>query len=314
MVAYPDVDWQAVAGLFVTSLGLTWNPYVTQIESHDYMAEAFNALARFNNVLLGFDRDIWSYVSLGYFRQRTVAGEVGSSTMPHKVNPIDFENSEGNLGVANSVMGHMADKLPISRFQRDLSDSTVLRNVGVGFAHCIIAYKSTLKGIGKLDADAKAMEVSADAIVKRVHIRLDESFVTPIEREDIHLLAVTIDDVADTTVAAASRLDVYAIEAPTDEMRAMVRTLDEMVEQLEVAVKALRTLKPLNVREATAKVDVLEEKADDLYREALRRLFARHPEAFELVRWKDVYERFERGTNKCADVARLVQGLVQAIA
>ena len=163
MVAYPEVDWQAVAGTFVTSLGLTWNPYVTQIESHDYMAEAFNALARFNNVLLGFDRDIWSYVSLGYFRQRTVAGEVGSSTMPHKVNPIDFENSEGNLGVANAVLGHLSEKLPISRWQRDLSDSTALRNLGTGVGHSLLAYSSTRRGIGKLNPDAARMAADLDA-------------------------------------------------------------------------------------------------------------------------------------------------------
>jgi uncharacterized protein Yka (UPF0111/DUF47 family) len=156
----------------------------------------------------------------------------------------------------------------------------------------------------------KAMEVRADAVVKRVHVRLDESFVTPIEREDIHLLSVTIDDVADTTVAAASRLDVYAIEAPNDDMRAMVRTLDEMVEQLEVAVKSLRTLKPVTVREATAKVDVLEQKADDLYRDALRRLFARHPEAFELVRWKDVYESLEEASDHGRHVARTVNHIL----
>lgn len=163
MVAYPEVDWQAVAGSFVTSLGLTWNPYVTQIESHDYLAEAFNALARFNNVLLGFDRDVWSYVSLGYFRQRTVAGEVGSSTMPHKVNPIDFENSEGNLGVANAVLGHLSEKLPISRWQRDLSDSTALRNLGTGVGHSLLAYSSTRRGIGKLNPDAARMAADLDA-------------------------------------------------------------------------------------------------------------------------------------------------------
>ena len=148
--AYPDVDWPDFAKNFVTSLGLEWNPYTTQIEPHDYIAEYFHALGRFNTILIDFDRDIWSYISLGYFKQKTIEGEVGSSTMPHKVNPIDFENSEGNLGIANAIMGHLAEKLPISRWQRDLTDSTVLRNLGVGIAHSLIAYESTLKGISKL--------------------------------------------------------------------------------------------------------------------------------------------------------------------
>jgi adenylosuccinate lyase len=150
LCAYPEVDWQATAEEFVTSLGLSWNPYTTQIEPHDYMAELFDALARFNTVLIDFDRDVWGYISLGYFKQRTVAGEVGSSTMPHKVNPIDFENSEGNLGLANAVLGHLSAKLPVSRWQRDLTDSTVLRNMGVGAGYSLIAYESSLKGIGKL--------------------------------------------------------------------------------------------------------------------------------------------------------------------
>lgn len=148
--AYPDIDWQANAQRFVESLGLQFNPYTTQIEPHDYIAELFSALCRFNTILIDFDRDVWGYISLGYFKQRTIAGEVGSSTMPHKVNPIDFENSEGNLGIGNAVMQHMAEKLPISRWQRDLTDSTVLRNIGVGFAHSVIAYHATLKGLGKL--------------------------------------------------------------------------------------------------------------------------------------------------------------------
>lgn len=151
--AYPTVDWQSVAESFVTSLGLDWNPYVTQIEPHDYIAELFDAMARFNTILLDFDRDMWAYISLGYFKQRTIAGEVGSSTMPHKVNPIDFENSEGNLGIANATMAHLATKLPISRWQRDLTDSTVLRNLGVGLGHCLLAYSSTLRGISKLQLD-----------------------------------------------------------------------------------------------------------------------------------------------------------------
>ncbi len=150
MTAYPQVDWQANAEQFVTSLGLSWNPYTTQIEPHDYMAELFDTIARFNTVLIDFNRDIWGYISLGYFKQLTIAGEVGSSTMPHKVNPIDFENSEGNLGLANALLGHLGAKLPISRWQRDLTDSTVLRNMGVGFGYSLIAYQSSLKGISKL--------------------------------------------------------------------------------------------------------------------------------------------------------------------
>jgi adenylosuccinate lyase len=149
--AYPEVDWQTNAESFVESLGLDWNAYTTQIEPHDYMAELFDAVARFNTILIDFDRDIWAYISLGYFKQKTVAGEVGSSTMPHKVNPIDFENSEGNLGLANAVLQHLAAKLPISRWQRDLTDSTVLRNMGVGAAYSLIAYQASLKGIGKLE-------------------------------------------------------------------------------------------------------------------------------------------------------------------
>ena len=153
--AYPAVDWEANAKQFIEqTLGLQFNPYTTQIEPHDYIAELFDAVARFNTILIDFDRDIWGYISLGYFKQKTVAREIGSSTMPHKVNPIDFENSEGNLGIANAIMQHLASKLPISRWQRDLTDSTVLRNLGVGFAHSVIAYEASLKGIGKLELNA----------------------------------------------------------------------------------------------------------------------------------------------------------------
>ena len=153
--AYPAVDWEANAKQFIEqTLGLQFNPYTTQIEPHDYIAELFDAVARFNTILIDFDRDIWAYISLGYFKQKTVAGEIGSSTMPHKVNPIDFENSEGNLGIANAIMQHLTSKLPISRWQRDLTDSTVLRNLGVGFAHSVIAYEASLKGIGKLELNA----------------------------------------------------------------------------------------------------------------------------------------------------------------
>ncbi len=157
--AYPEIDWQQNAQAFVTSLGLTWNPYTTQIEPHDYMAELFDALARFNTILVDFDRDVWGYISLGYFKQKTVAGEVGSSTMPHKVNPIDFENSEGNLGLANAMFSHLGSKLPVSRWQRDLTDSTVLRNMGVGMGYSLIAYGASLKGIGKLQLnEARLLE------------------------------------------------------------------------------------------------------------------------------------------------------------
>ncbi|WP_226661340.1 adenylosuccinate lyase [Microbulbifer aggregans] len=156
--AYPDVDWQANAEAFVTSLGLSWNPYTTQIEPHDYIAELFDAIARFNTILIDFDRDIWGYISLGYFKQKVVAGEVGSSTMPHKVNPIDFENSEGNLGIANAVFQHLAAKLPVSRWQRDLTDSTVLRNMGVGAGYSVIAYAATLKGLSKLEINRARLE------------------------------------------------------------------------------------------------------------------------------------------------------------
>lgn len=160
--AYSDVDWQANAELFVTSLGLSWNPYTTQIEPHDYMAELFDAIARFNTILIDFDRDIWGYISMGFFKQKTIAGEIGSSTMPHKVNPIDFENSEGNLGLANAVFQHLSAKLPISRWQRDLTDSTVLRNMGVGMAYSLIAYQSALKGISKLEMNEQRLAADLD--------------------------------------------------------------------------------------------------------------------------------------------------------
>lgn len=162
-IAYPDVDWAGFAKDFVESLGLAFNPYTIQIEPHDYIAEFFHALARFNTILLDFDRDTWAYISLGYFKQKTIAGEVGSSTMPHKVNPIDFENSEGNLGLANALFGFLAEKLPVSRWQRDLTDSTVLRNIGVGIAHTSIAIQASLKGIAKLQLNTDAIEADLNA-------------------------------------------------------------------------------------------------------------------------------------------------------
>lgn len=155
--AYPKIDWAKNAESFVTSLGLTFNPYTTQIEPHDYIAELFDALRRYNTILIDFNRDVWTYISLGYFKQKLKDGEVGSSTMPHKVNPIDFENSEGNLGIANAVLAHLGEKLPISRMQRDLTDSTVLRNMGVGFAQSLIAFDACLKGIGKLELNANRL-------------------------------------------------------------------------------------------------------------------------------------------------------------
>ncbi len=170
--AYPDLDWAAHAQNFVESLGLSFNPYTTQIEPHDYMAELFDALRRFNTILIDFNRDVWGYISLGYFKQKLKDGEVGSSTMPHKVNPIDFENSEGNLGIANAILAHLGEKLPVSRWQRDLTDSTVLRNMGVGFAQSLIAFDACLKGVGKLELNAnriledlnQAQEVLAEPI------------------------------------------------------------------------------------------------------------------------------------------------------
>jgi len=161
--AYPELNWPQISKSFIESLGLEQNPYTIQIEPHDYMAELFDAYSRFNNVLMDFNRDVWTYISMGFFKQKTIAGEVGSSTMPHKVNPIDFENSEGNIGIANAIFSHLSSKLTISRMQRDLTDSTVLRNLGVGLAHCMIAYQSTLRGISKLQVNADALNATLDS-------------------------------------------------------------------------------------------------------------------------------------------------------
>ena len=160
--AYPEINWHTFSQEFVESLGVTWNPYTTQIEPHDYIAEYFDCVARFNTIVIDFDRDMWGYIALNHFKQRTIAGEIGSSTMPHKVNPIDFENSEGNLGLANAVMSHLGQKLPISRWQRDLTDSTVLRNLGVGLGYALIAYASTLKGISKLEVNEQHLRDELD--------------------------------------------------------------------------------------------------------------------------------------------------------
>ena len=222
LVAYPQVDWQSNAQHFVESLGLQWNPYTTQIEPHDYIAELFAASCRFNTILIDFDRDVWGYISLGYFRQRTIAGEVGSSTMPHKVNPIDFENSEGNLGLANAVMQHLAEKLPISRWQRDLTDSTVLRNIGTGLAHSVIAYEATLKGLGKLLIDAE-----------RLHKDLDSSW---------EVLAEAIQTV----------MRRYDVPEPYEKLKALTRgqridaaTLAAFVDGLDIPEAAKATLREL---------------------------------------------------------------------
>jgi adenylosuccinate lyase len=222
LVAYPDVDWQANARNFVERLGLGWNPYTTQIEPHDYIAELFAACCRFNTILIDFDRDVWGYISLGYFRQQTIAGEVGSSTMPHKVNPIDFENSEGNLGLANAIMQHLAEKLPVSRWQRDLTDSTVLRNIGTGFAHSSMAWQSSLKGLSKLLIDTD-----------RLREDLDNSW---------EVLAEAIQTV----------MRRYAVPEPYEKLKALTRgqridaiTLEKFVDTLDIPAAAKQALKAL---------------------------------------------------------------------
>jgi len=209
-VAYPEVDWPRFARDFVASLELEFNPYTIQIEPHDYIAEFFHALSRFNTALLDFDRDVWGYISMGFFRQKTVAGEVGSSTMPHKVNPIDFENSEGNLGIANALMAHLAEKLPISRWQRDLTDSTVLRNIGVGIAHTVIALDSTRKGLSKLQLNPQVLEADLDANWEV----LAEPIQTVMRR---HGIANPYEKLKELTRGQ---------RVPPDELKAFVTTLD----------------------------------------------------------------------------------------
>ncbi|PCJ26091.1 MAG: adenylosuccinate lyase [SAR86 cluster bacterium] len=223
--AYPDINWAKFAKEFVEELGLTWNPYTTQIEPHDYIAELFSAYCRFNTVLLDFNRDIWAYISLGYFKQRTIAGEIGSSTMPHKVNPIDFENSEGNLGLANAIMSHLAEKLPVSRWQRDLTDSTVLRNLGTGMAHSLIAFRSTMKGLSKL-------ELNADVINREID-NCWEILAEPIQ-----------------TVMRR-----YRIEQPYEKLKELTRgkeinhaTIKDFVERLEIPEAAKNSLLELTPR------------------------------------------------------------------
>ncbi|MDB2402370.1 adenylosuccinate lyase [Litoricolaceae bacterium] len=224
--AYPDVGWAAHAESVITNLGLTFNPYTTQIEPHDCIAEYFDALKRFNTILMDLNRDLWSYISLDYFKQKTVAGEVGSSTMPHKVNPIDFENSEGNLGLANAVLEHLSAKLPVSRWQRDLTDSTVLRNVGVGAAHALIAYESSLKGLNKLEIN---LAVITDDLAKRWEV-LAEPVQTVMRR--------------------------YGIEKPYEQLKELTRgkpideeSLRAFISQLEIpdeAKQALLEMTPLS--------------------------------------------------------------------
>jgi adenylosuccinate lyase len=236
-VAYPEVNWEVFAQNFVESLGLVFNPYTIQIEPHDYIAEFFHALSRFNTILLDFDRDVWGYISLGYFKQKTVAGEVGSSTMPHKVNPIDFENSEGNLGLANALFGFLAEKLPISRWQRDLTDSTVLRNIGVGIAHTSIAIQSTLKGIGKLQINTDAIEADLNT--------------------NWEVLAEPIQTV----------MRRYGIEKPYEKLKELTRgqriTPDEMrafIEKLEIPANAKADLLALTPRGYTGYAETLAKK------------------------------------------------------
>lgn len=220
--AYPNIDWEAHADAFISKLGINWNRYTTQIEPHDYIAELFDAIARFNTILIDLDRDIWGYISLGYFKQRTIAGEVGSSTMPHKVNPIDFENSEGNLGLANAVLNHLAAKLPISRWQRDLTDSTVLRNMGVGIAYSTMAYAATMKGLSKLEINEA--RIAAD---------LDDSW---------EVLAEPIQTV----------MRRYAVAEPYEKLKALTRgqritaeILKDFVETLEIPESAKAELREL---------------------------------------------------------------------
>lgn len=225
-VAYPEVNWPCFCERFVQDLGLTFNPYTTQIEPHDYLAELFHALIRFNTVLIDFDRDLWGYISLGFFRQKPVEGEVGSSTMPHKINPIDFENSEGNLGVSNALLAHLAEKLPVSRWQRDLTDSTVLRNIAVSFAHAMIAYQATQQGLSKLALDP--VRIEADL------------------KENPEVLAEPIQTV----------MRRYGIDKPYEKLKALTRgqrieleRLDAFIDQLDLPFEVKQRLRALSPRD-----------------------------------------------------------------
>jgi adenylosuccinate lyase len=220
--AYPGVDWPDFAEKFIISLGLTFNPYTTQIEPHDYMAELFDGMSRANTILIDYARDIWGYISLGYFKQKTIAGEVGSSTMPHKVNPIDFENAEGNMGIANALFGHLAAKLPISRWQRDLTDSTVLRNMGVGLGYSMIAFASLNKGMSKLQLNEERL---ADDLNSSWEV-LAEPIQTVMRR--------------------------YGIEEPYEKLKALTRgnvmdqsTIQAFIDSLEIPEQAKTELKSM---------------------------------------------------------------------
>jgi adenylosuccinate lyase len=239
LAAYPGVDWQAVSGAFVESLGLSCNPMTTQIEPHDYMAEYFHALSRFNQIVLDFDRDIWGYISIDYFTQRKVEGETGSSTMPHKINPIDFENSEGNLGLANALLAHLAEKLPVSRWQRDLSDSTVQRNIGVVAGHCVVAYQATLKGMSKLELNAVRM----DADLNDSWEVLTEAVQTVMRR---HGLAEPYEQ----------------LKALTRGRRMDAKLFTEVLEQLELPADARAALAKLTPRDYVGLAPVLARGVD----------------------------------------------------
>ncbi|MFK5969765.1 MAG: adenylosuccinate lyase [Candidatus Marithrix sp.] len=221
LVAYPDLNWIAISKKFISQLGLQQNPYTTQIEPHDYIAELFDALGRFNTILIDFCRDIWSYISLGYFKQKTIAGEIGSSTMPHKVNPIDFENAEGNLGLANAIFSHLGSKLPISRWQRDLTDSTVLRNLGVGMAHSLIAYESCLKGIGKLEINLPVIE----ADIKHNYVILAEPIQTIMRRYGVEQAYEKLKDLTRGQYISAERLQKFitSLDIPEPEKARLLK-------------------------------------------------------------------------------------------
>ncbi|MEC7125568.1 MAG: adenylosuccinate lyase, partial [Pseudomonadota bacterium] len=225
IAAYPEIDWPSAAEEFIVGLGLYWNPYTTQIEPHDYVAEIFNCLCRYNTVLIDFSRDIWGYISLNYFRQKTVAGEVGSSTMPHKVNPIDFENAEGNLGLANALLDHLSAKLPVSRWQRDLTDSTVMRNLGTGLGYSVVAYQSLARGIAKLELNISAIDADIDACWEI----LAEPIQTVMRR--------------------------YRIEQPYEKLKALTRgkaideaTLKDFIQSLDIPQSAKESLIALRPR------------------------------------------------------------------
>lgn len=236
-IAYPTVDWAMLSEQFVENLGLTFNPWTTQIEPHDFLAEFFHGLIRFNHILLDFNKDIWAYISVGYFKQKMKEGEVGSSTMPHKVNPIDFENSEGNIGLANAILEHMANKLPISRWQRDLSDSTVLRNMGVGMGHALLAWQSTLKGLNKLEINTQ---------------RLEEDL-----NQNWEVLAEAIQTV----------MRRYGLEQPYEKLKALTRgqsmnaaILKQFIETLDLPESVKKTLQELTPRDYVGKAATLAKK------------------------------------------------------